>query len=940
MTKIFVFSGTSEGRNISEFLSNNRIYHHVFVATDYGKIVMDESKYAAVFAGRLDYDGMLSLFENEQPDIVIDATHPYATLVTENIKKATDVANIEYIRVRRSVNDSSLAHADNYVESTEEAIKVLLATEGKILLTTGVKTISYYAIPELVDRLVVRILPSEESLKMALDAGVKPGQIIAMEGPFNQSLNESIIEQYNIKILVTKNSGDKGGYTEKINACIRKQIQSLVIQPDNVDDGYLIDVVENMLINKLSISNANDSNYPYIIIAGVGAGNDETMTVATKEAIEKANYIIGAKRMCDIGASINQRAKTIVEYNSDIVADKIKQLLKEDSGVCAYNKIVVLVSGDSGFYSGATTIKKKLDLLQIKSCLLPGISSISYFSSKTGVPYSEATLISTHGKTCDYLSKLDENKKMFSIVTGPEDVNAIVEDAFNNYKHVQVVIGYNLGLDSEKIVLFDESNKIKVESNGLYVLGITVDEKEVIKIDADIDVKQREKNDIDEFAKIMLASTSSGVGKTTITSALLTLLKENNKKIHAFKCGPDYIDPTYHKCALGVDSKNLDLYFCNQDLLRMSFIRDSAELNVIEGCMGLFDGMGVSSENSPYEIASVLKAPIVLIVDGSKKGYSIIAEIKGFIELDYNNLLKGLFVNNISDAFFEKLKPVIEKETKLKVIGHLPNLEKMGFDSRHLGLKSIEENEAAEKIKDIADQLRNRIDIKSLMSISIFYVSDNNKALREKSLLMAKSSFDTTVPKKLSGKKIAVAKDEAFYFYYKDNLDALKAAGASLIYFSLLHDKEIPKEADGLYIGGGYPELYLSELEDNISMRESVKRFIDEDNPTFAECGGFMYLQNTIDGYHMVGVFDGNARRTEKLVRFGYVSMTFDKKNVKGHEFHHYDVDNPGEYADVEKASTKKKYKAGLKYRKCFASYVHLYFMSCPQIVFDLFGGN
>lgn len=434
--------------------------------------------------------------------------------------------------------------------------------------------------------------------------------------------------------------------------------------------------------------------------------------------------------------------------------------------------------------------------------------------------------------------------------------------------------------------------------------------------------------------RVLIAATGSGKGKTTVTGAILQLLKEKGVSVHSFKCGPDYIDPAYHEAVLGIKSKNLDPFFCNEELLRATFIDGAGDFNVIEGCMGLYDGIGTTSDCSPYTVAKMLKCPIILIVDGHGKGYSIVAEIMGFLALDDENLINGIIINRISEGYFNKIKPVIEEKTSVEVVGFVPRLVEAELDSRHLGLKSVSENHAEEKFLLVADKIRDIFDL-------------------DKIIKLGEASIDIKCEKKLSeyakntlnGKVIGVAKDEAFNFYYKDNLRILELSGAHIKYFSPIHDAKLPEGVDALYIGGGYPELYAKELSENTQMRRNVLEFVQNEGRVFGECGGFMYLNKSIDGYPMVGVFKGDAINTKKLVRFGYVDAYLESNadrckllDIKAHEFHHYDVTENGEEFKVIKASTGQEYKAGCRYKNCLASFLHLYFLSNKDIVKELFG--
>ena len=417
--------------------------------------------------------------------------------------------------------------------------------------------------------------------------------------------------------------------------------------------------------------------------------------------------------------------------------------------------------------------------------------------------------------------------------------------------------------------------------------------------------------------RIMLAATGSGCGKTTITTGILYLLKQAGLSPHAFKCGPDYIDPMYHEAALSVPSKNLDPYFCNDELLVASFAEGAGSINVIEGCMGLYDGLGVSSECSAYSVAEALQAPIILVVEARGRGYSLIAEIMGFLRLDTAGLIRGIFLNRISKGYYEKLAPVIQAETGLQVVGFLPAMSEISLESRHLGLKSTAENDAAEKIEVIAQALQETLNMDTLLTIA-------GRAAR---LKVARPLRDF-VNWNLAGQTIAVARDEAFNFYYRDNVLALEYAGVDVKYFSPIRDSALPTGTTGIYIGGGYPELHLDELEKNTAMRSAIREFAESGGHIFAECGGFMYLQERIEGHEMVGIFPGQASNTGHLVRFGYIEAEYDGHVLKGHEFHHYDVTEPGQEMAIKKASTGQCYRAYCRYKNCLAGFPHFYFMS------------
>ena len=491
MDKIFVFSGTSEGREISEFLSENKIKHRVFVATEYGEIVMDASSYASINKGRLDFKMMQSLFEEDKPEIIVDATHPFAVEVTQNIKMAAEsVGGIKYIRVQRDLPLTEQLLREDYpnieiVTSTEAALDYLNGVAGNILLTTGVKTLSAYSACKFKERLVARILPSKESLGLAYDAGLLPRQIIAMEGPFLASVNEALIEQYKIEVLVTKNSGIKGGFLEKLEACKNKGIKALVIDPGKLSEGLSLEDAKREIL--FSTDNLTSNDLPFdktseavgeidasalidkkIKIVGIGVANDKSLTIAAKEAIVKADVLIGAHRMIGFGASLNKRAQLVEEYEPAKVLAAVNGISKEN--------FVVLVSGDTGFYSGAGAIYERLKASGHKVELLPAVSSISYFCALIGQPYSNASIVSNHGTKNDVVEELKSKNKVFSIVSGFEDINEIISSVTSVYGKARFYVGYNLGMEDERVDSFDSQTFREYLDPGLYVIGVMLDE--------------------------------------------------------------------------------------------------------------------------------------------------------------------------------------------------------------------------------------------------------------------------------------------------------------------------------------------------------------------------------------------------------------------------------------------------------------------------------
>ncbi|MBR6383675.1 MAG: cobyrinate a,c-diamide synthase [Lachnospiraceae bacterium] len=434
--------------------------------------------------------------------------------------------------------------------------------------------------------------------------------------------------------------------------------------------------------------------------------------------------------------------------------------------------------------------------------------------------------------------------------------------------------------------------------------------------------------------RVMIAAPKSGSGKTGITCALLKSLKNKGIKTVSFKCGPDYIDPMYHRNALGIPSYNLDTFFTGEEKTRSLFARNTSgfDFAVFEGVMGLFDGVGgVKSEGSSYNLAEVTKTPIILVIDAKGMGRSVIPEISGFKSYDKKDLIKGVILNRTSESMFNILKPMIEEECGISALGFIPDMKDRAFSSRHLGLVTPDDTDNYDEVlEELTGYFEKNISFEELGKIASFAEEIED------------CTFEKT-NKEAESPVIAVAKDEAFCFFYEDNLTELKNAGANLVFFSPLHDAKIPENADGLYLPGGYPELHLEELSQNTSMLESIRNAYNNKMPIFAECGGFMYLQKSIedkDGkvYITSNVFDGDLKYKGRPVRFGYVSLKEKSPNflkegeeIKGHEFHYYDCDDNGCDVICTKPFTGKEYEAVKTNENIWAGFPHLYFPSNPS---------
>ena len=438
--------------------------------------------------------------------------------------------------------------------------------------------------------------------------------------------------------------------------------------------------------------------------------------------------------------------------------------------------------------------------------------------------------------------------------------------------------------------------------------------------------------------RIMIAAPGSGSGKTTITCALLKALKNRGEQVVSYKCGPDYIDPMFHKQVIGIPSKNLDTFFTDEDATRELFLKNRTEKDfvVMEGVMGLFDGMGgIREEGSSYHLAKVTETPIVLVINAKGMGRTLIPMIAGFLKYDKEKLIKGVILNKMSKYYYEIIKPLIEEELRIRVLGYFPDEKDINLESRHLGLVMPNDSEDIQKrLQVMSKRFEKTVDVKEIEHI----------AEQAKELLPAQKPLNINgcSDKECSRPVIAVAKDEAFCFYYEDNLLMLQENGAKITYFSPLHDTKLPDCCDALLIGGGYPELYAGELSRNVNMRNAIKQAIDTGMPIVAECGGFMYLHESItdkDGisHPMVGVIPATCSYKGKLVRFGYVEIQENKscflpegQLIKGHEFHYFDSTDNGDCCTAQKPTTGREYPCVMEGDNYWMGFPHLYYPSNP----------
>lgn len=445
-----------------------------------------------------------------------------------------------------------------------------------------------------------------------------------------------------------------------------------------------------------------------------------------------------------------------------------------------------------------------------------------------------------------------------------------------------------------------------------------------------------------KLPRVMLAAPASGSGKTLITCGLLQLLVNRGRKAAAFKCGPDYIDPMFHRKVIGTLSKNLDTFFTDENKTRYLFGKEAgkADVSILEGVMGFYDGVGgVTTTASSYDLAKVTDTPVILVVNAKGMSLSVIPMIKGFLEYRQDSHIQGVILNQTTKMTYQLLKEPIERELGIAALGYVPKCEEYAIESRHLGLITPEEVAGLrEKLQGLAGLLEETLEVEKLLAL----------AETAKELEWEESDIAKWKPEVLGkAPRIGVARDEAFCFCYQDNLELLEEMGAELVEFSPLHDETLPRHLDGLLLYGGYPELYAQQLSQNSMMRKQIKEAILKGMPYLAECGGFLYLQETMEDmegrkYPMAGVIKGQAYRTQKLGRFGYITLTTEEtfqllkkgENIKGHEFHYFDTTENGTDYHAAKPVGKRTWNCIHGGENHAAGFPHLYYYSNPKFAF------
>lgn len=447
-----------------------------------------------------------------------------------------------------------------------------------------------------------------------------------------------------------------------------------------------------------------------------------------------------------------------------------------------------------------------------------------------------------------------------------------------------------------------------------------------------------------KLPRVMIAAPKSGSGKTLITCGLLEALKRRGTDVRAYKCGPDYIDPMFHRSVLGIPGGNLDTFFSTEDEIRQTLAECRSEAAVIEGVMGIYDGVtGMQGMGSCYDVASASSAPVILVIDVKGMGQTMLSVIKGILLDDRHSLIKGIVLNRISEGYFRQTEPLVRKMLStisadrgsgVRLLGGIPASKDINLESRHLGLMMPQDiADLKVQLSHAADLIEENLDMDALAEIM-----QGAPELEAENFCVEAALDESTGP------CLAVARDEAFCFYYEENIRMFRNAGIRINEFSPLHDSRIPEDADGLLLGGGYPELHAAELSANAEMLSSIKGAIDSGMPSLAECGGFMYLLDELEDkngnvYSMAGVIQCRSAWTGRLSRFGYIQVNGTKENtllsglsVKAHEFHYYDSSNNGADAAAEKPGSGRSWECIHAGSDHIWGYPHLWYPSCPQL--------
>lgn len=1006
MCKIWIFGGTTEGRLLAEYCSREKIEAWVSVASEYGEELLQEelmesgnagnqdlnhntclakknlktvqaSSVIKVLRGRMDRYQMEEFIRNQGIHLVIDATHPHARLVSEEIQEACGRTGVRLERCLRAEGEQKKARDWVEVDSIQEAVSFLSSVSGVIFATTGSKELEALCqIPDYQKRVYARVLPTSNVLKKCEKLGITGSHLIAMQGPFSTEMNTLFLRQTKAEWLLTKDSGRAGGFQEKVEAARENGTRVVVIRRPEEDGISLEEAME--VLKKADEGNVGELK-THLILAGIGMGQPSQMTGEVLRAIRESDALIGAGRMLESAeralqndlliskegkAENRQESAAAVEketkcYKAYLPDDVIQIVSKHPE----WKQAVILYSGDTGFFSGASRMAERLREAGYPFTVYPGTSCVSYLSARLGTHWEDAAIYSAHGRelSVDRVMKRlcdpeEPAKRAFILMGGKNGAGQFCERLTQaGYGNVQVTVGENLSYPEEQIRsgTAEEMKKLEFADLSLMLLEVTDEIKNVkqLKRFEQEDKRLLPADSVGVFPRIMLAAPKSGSGKTLLTCGLLEVLRRRGLNPIACKCGPDYIDPMFHRYVLGIPGRNLDSFFLPAEGVRKVLVdavrEEQAEIAVLEGVMGYYDGLGgTETSASSWEIAEITDTPAILVLDCKGASLSAAAMASGFLHFRKKSHIAGVILNRVSSMYYERLAAAVEEASGLPVLGYLPESEEYRMESRHLGLFLPGEiDRLRERIGRLADQMEKSIAVDRVLEVAGMLplrIENKGKEKAENESMEAESiaKFPACQEQKVTSRvRIGVARDEAFCFYYQENFRLLEQMGAELVYFSPLRDKKIPDRVDGLLFGGGYPENYARELAKNAAMRESIRRSIAAGMPFLAECGGFLYLHHTLEGsdgkhWEMAGVYPFDAYRTNRLRRFGYVRLlTSSGQEIHGHEFHYWESEDPGTDWEAVKPTGNRSWRCIHEKGGQIGGFPHLYYASCPDFL-------
>ena len=1006
MCKIWIFGGTTEGRLLAEYCSREKIEAWVSVASEYGEELLQEelmesgnagnpdlnhntclakknlktvqaSSVIKVLRGRMDRYQMEEFIRNQGIHLVIDATHPHARLVSEEIQEACGRTGVRLERCLRAEGEQNKARDWVEVDSIQEAVSFLSSVSGVIFATTGSKELEALCqIPDYQKRVYARVLPTSNVLKKCEKLGITGSHLIAMQGPFSTEMNTLFLRQTKAEWLLTKDSGRAGGFQEKVEAARENGTRVVVIRRPEEDGISLEEAME--VLKKADEGNVGELK-THLILAGIGMGQPSQMTGEVLRAIRESDALIGAGRMLESAeralqndlliskegkAENRQESAAAVEketkcYKAYLPDDVIQIVSKHPE----WKQAVILYSGDTGFFSGASRMAERLREAGYPFTVYPGTSCVSYLAARLGTHWEDAAIYSAHGRelSVDRVMKRlcdpeEPAKRAFILMGGKNGAGQFCERLTQaGYGNVQVTVGENLSYPEEQIRsgTAEEMKKLEFADLSLILLEVTDEIKNVkqLKRFEQEDKRLLSADSVGVFPRIMLAAPKSGSGKTLLTCGLLEILRRRGLNPIACKCGPDYIDPMFHRYVLGIPGRNLDSFFLPAEGVRKVLVdavrEEQAGIAVLEGVMGYYDGLGgTETSASSWEIAEITDTPAILVLDCKGASLSAAAMASGFLHFRKKSHIAGVILNRVSSMYYERLAAAVEEASGLPVLGYLPESEEYRMESRHLGLFLPGEiDRLRERIGRLADQMEKSIAVDRVLEVAGMLplrIENKEKEKAENESMEAESiaKFPACQEQKVTSRvRIGVARDEAFCFYYQENFRLLEQMGAELVYFSPLRDKKIPDRVDGLLFGGGYPENYARELAKNAAMRESIRRSIAAGMPFLAECGGFLYLHRTLEGsdgkhWEMAGVYPFDAYRTNRLRRFGYVRLlTSSGQEIHGHEFHYWESEDPGTDWEAVKPTGNRSWRCIHEKGGQIGGFPHLYYASCPDFL-------